>query len=185
MSDQIIRETKQKMQASLDAFQHDLVGVRTGRAAPSLIENLAIEVYGSVMKLQEIASITAPDAAMLVVQPWDAGVTGSISKAIQSSELNLNPVVDGSNIRVPLPPLTQERRLEFVKLVGKKTEEAHVSVRSVRQDALGKLKRAKDDGDLSQDEQQMYEKRVQEVVDDVNKQIDALSHHKEQELLKI
>lgn len=185
MSDQLIKDTKQKMQAALEAFRQDLGKIRTGRAAPSLIENLPVEAYGSTMRLQEVASITAPEAAMLIVQPWDASLANTIANAIRNSELHLNPAVEGSLLRIPLPPLTQERRQEFVKMVGKRAEEARVEIRSHRHEALSALKRAKDSGDLSQDEQQMYEKRIQETVEDQNKQIDTLATAKEQELMKV
>jgi ribosome recycling factor len=185
MSDQLVRDTKQKMTQALEAFQQDLGTIRTGRANPSLIENLALEVYGSTMKLQEVAAITAPEAALLVVQPWDASIANTIANALRESELHLNPVVEGAVLRIPLPPLTEERRREFAKLVGKRAEEAKVSVRSHRHDALSALKRAKDDGDLSQDEQQMYEKRIQEAVEDLNRQIESIGNRKEQELMSL
>jgi ribosome recycling factor len=185
MSDALIKDTKQKMQSGLEAFRQDLGRIRTGRATPSLIEGLMVEAYGSMMKLQEVASIAAPEATLLVVQPWDASLANTIANAIRNSDLHLNPAVEGNVLRIPLPPLTQERRQEFVKLVNKRAEEARVEVRGHRHDALAALKRAKDNGDLSQDEQQMYEKRIQEAVEDLNKQIDTLASAKEQELMKV
>jgi ribosome recycling factor len=185
MSDQIVKQTSQKIQASIEAFERELGTIRTGRANPSLVENLPVEAYGSTMKLQELASITAPEPAMLLVQPWDASVTGAIANAFRTSDLNLNPVVDGTIIRLPLPPLTQERRQELVKLVGQKTENAKVAVRSNRHDALSDLKRAKDNGDIGQDEQLGFEKRIQDAVDAANKQIETLAKTKEQDLLQM
>jgi ribosome recycling factor len=185
MSEQVIQQSKQKMQQALEAFDRELASIRTGRAAPSLIENISVEAYGSFMKLQEVASITAPEASLLVVQPWDASIAGAIANALRNSDFHFNPIVEGAVIRVPLPPLTQERRQELVKLVGKKAEEAKISIRNIRQDALAQLKRAKDDGDISQDEQLGYEKRVQEVVENSNRQIEAAAKAKEQDLLKI
>lgn len=185
MSEQVIQQTKQKMQAALEAFERELASIRTGRAAPSLIENMSVEAYGSQMKLQEVASITAPEASLLVVQPWDASIAGNIANALRTSDFHFNPVVEGAVIRVPLPPLTQERRQELVKLVGKKAEEGKISVRNIRQDAFTQLKRAKEDGDISQDEQVGYEKRVQEVVESTNQQIETAAKVKEQDLLKI
>jgi ribosome recycling factor len=185
MLEQIIQETKQKLNHSLEAFERELGTVRAGRANPSLVENLLVEAYGSTMKLQELASITAPEAAMLIVQPWDSSVIGPISNAIRTSDLNLNPVVDSTIIRLPIPPLTQERRQEMVKLVGRKAEEGKVAVRSIRHDAFSELKRHKDNGEISQDEQLGLEKRLQEVVDATNKQIETAAQQKEQELLKM
>jgi ribosome recycling factor len=185
MSEQIIQEIKLKTQQSLEAFERELSTIRTGRANPSLVENLLVEAYGSTMKLQELASITAPEAALLVVQPWDASITGTIANAIRTSDLNLNPLVEGTVIRLPLPPLTLERRQEMVKLVGQKAEAGRVAIRSVRHDAFSQLKRDKDNGDISQDEQLGVEKRLQEVVDTANKQIETLAAHKEQDLLKM
>src|SRR5690606_20462258 len=108
MSEQLIQQTKQKMQQSFEAFERELSSVRTGRAAPSLIENMMVEAYGSNMKLQEVASITAPEPTMLVVQPWDGSVTDSIAKSLRTSDFHFNPAVEGTVIRVPIPPLTQE-----------------------------------------------------------------------------
>ncbi len=185
MSEQIIQQTKQKMQQALEAFERELASIRTGRAAPSLIENMSVEAYGSQMKLQEVASITAPESSLLVVQPWDATIAGSIANSLRTSDFHFNPVVEGAVIRVPLPPLTQEGRQDLVKLVGKKAEDAKISVRTIRQDAFTQLKRAKEGGDISQDEQLGYEKRVQEVVEKTNRQIDTEAKTKEQDLLKI
>lgn len=185
MSEQLITQTKQKLQQAMEAFERELASIRTGRAAPSLIENLMVEAYGSQMKLQEVASITAPDPTMLVVQPWDQSVVDTVAKSLRTSDFNFNPAVEGTVIRIPLPPLTQERRQEMVKMVGKKAEEAKISVRNIRQDALSQLKRAKQDNLISEDEQVGYEKRVQEQVDAINKQIEAAAKDKEQELLKI
>lgn len=185
MSEQLILQTKQKMQQSVEAYERDLSTVRTGRAAPSLIENLPVEAYGTTMKLQEVASITAPEAALLVVQPWDASVTDAVAKMLRTSDFNFNPVVEGNIIRIPLPPLTEDRRRELVKMVGKKTEEAKISVRNVRQDALSQLKRAKEATEIGEDEQAGYEKRVQELVDSTNKRVDELGKQKEQDLMSL
>jgi ribosome recycling factor len=185
MSDQVISQAKQKTQASLEAFERELGTIRTGRANPSLIENLSVEAYGAHMKLQELASITAPEATLLVVQPYDASITGAIANAFRTSDLNLNPIVEGSVIRLPLPPLTQERRQEMVKLVSQKAEAARVAVRNVRQEAFSTLKRAKENSEISQDEQLGFEKRAQELVDSANKQIETLAAAKEQDLLKM
>lgn len=185
MSEQLINQTKQKLQQAKEAFESGLSSIRTGRAAPSLIENMSVEAYGSQMKLQEVASITAPEPAMLVVQPWDQSVVDSVVKSLRTSDFHFNPAVEGTVIRIPLPPLTQERRQELVKLVGKKAEEGKISVRNVRQDAFSQLKKAKQNNEMSEDEQLGYEKRVQEMVDSINKEIEATAKEKEQELLKI
>ena len=159
--------------------------VRTGRAAPSLIENLQVEAYGSMMKLQEVASITAPEASLLVVQPWDASIAGSVANSLRTSDFHFNPIVEGSVIRVPLPPLTEERRQELAKMVSKKTEDAKISVRNVRQEALTQLKRLKEGGDIGQDEQLGYEKQIQDLVDQANRDLETKAKTKEQELLTI
>lgn len=183
MSEQTVKQASQKIQTSLEVFERELGSLRTGRANPSLVENLTVEAYGSVMKLQELASITAPEPALLVVQPWDASVTGAIANAFRTSDLNLNPVVEGSVIRLPIPPLTKERRQEMVKMVGQKAENAKVAIRSIRHDSFSEIKRSKDNGDLGQDEQLGYEKRIQEAVDAANKQIEAIASRKEQDLM--
>lgn len=185
MSEPLIQQTKQKMQQSVEAYERDLSTVRTGRATPSLIENMSVEAYGTMMKLQEVASITAPEAALLVVQPWDASVVDSVAKSLRTSDFNFNPAVEGMLIRIPLPPLTQERRQELVKLVGKKAEEAKISVRNVRQDALSQLKRAKEGHEIGEDELAGYEKRVQDLVEATNKEIEGLTKVKEQDLMSL
>ncbi len=185
MSEQIIQQAKQKMQQSFEAFERDMSTVRTGRAAPSLIENLSVEAYGSMMKLQEVASITAPEPALLVVQPWDASLVDVVAKMLRTSDFHFNPAVEGTVIRIPLPPLTQDRRQEMVKMVGKKTEEAKISVRNVRQDTLTALKRAKEGSEISEDELAGFEKRVQDLVEATNKQIEAAAKVKEQDLMSL
>ena len=185
MSEQVVSQTKQKIQSSIEAFERELGSIRTGRANPGLVENLSVEAYGANMKLMEVASITAPEVSLLVVQPYDASLTGAIANAIRTSVLNINPVVEGSVIRLPLPPLTQERRQEMVKMVGQKAETARVSVRNARQDGFTAVKKAKEGSEISQDEQLGYEKRIQEAVDAANKQIEQIATQKEQDLLKI
>src|SRR3989344_1208713 len=141
--DQLISKIHDQSAKIIEALKADLAGIRTGRAAPSLIENVKVQVYGQVMMLKEVGMISTPDPKMLTVQPWDANNAGAIIKGIQESGLGLNPAEDGGIIRVPLPQITQERRNEFIKLVGTKAEEKRIQIRSIRREVMESLDKDK------------------------------------------
>src|SRR5690242_5670576 len=138
--DDILLETEEKMIKTEEVVQHEFNGVRTGKASPSLVENILVEVYGSQMRIRELAGITTPEPRMLLIQPWDAGTVHPIEKAIQKSNLGLNPMVDKKFIRIVLPELSQERRVEFTKVVKKMAEDGRVAIRHVRRDAIEHLR---------------------------------------------
>lgn len=169
----------------ISSLQKELAGLRTGRAIPALLEDLQVEAYGSTMPLQQLASITAPEPRMLVVQPWDAQTMKEVEKAIRQTDLGLNPAVDGALIRVPFPALTEEKRKELVKIMHAKLEEAKIKLRQLRETMLKEWKVKKTAGEMSEDEFFRQEKDLQQVVDKVNEQIESLGQAKEKEMLTI
>src|SRR5258708_21965755 len=150
--EEILHETEEKMTKTEEVVQHEFSGVRTGKASPSLVENILVEAYGSQMRIRELAGITTPEPRMLLVQPWDAGMVHPIEKAIQKSNLGLNPAVDKKFIRIVLPELSQERRQEFIKIVKKMAEDGRVAIRHVRRDALEQLKKDAKAGGVAEDQ---------------------------------
>jgi ribosome recycling factor len=181
----ILAETKEKMQKTEQVVLHEFAGVRTGKASAALIENIAVEVYGSQMRLRELAGITTPEPRILVVQPWDASTLHSIEKAIQKSNLGLNPMVDKKVLRIIFPELSTERRQEFVKIVKKMAEDGRVAVRHVRRDAIEQLKKAAKAGGVTEDEEKHAEKEVQKLHDDCIAKIDQHATHKEKEIMTV
>src|SRR5438093_1353564 len=150
--DDILLEAEEKMMKTEEVVQHEFAGVRTGKASPGLVENLMVEAYGSHMRLRELAGITTPEPRMLLIQPWDAGTIHPIEKAIQKSSLSLNPAIQGKFIRIVLPELSQERRLEFSKIVKKMAEDGRVAIRHVRRDAIEHLKKLAKEGKITEDD---------------------------------
>ena len=183
--DEILLEAEEKMIKTEEVVQHEFAGVRTGKASPSLVENVLVEVYGSQMRIRELAGITAPEPRMLLIQPWDAGTVHPIEKAIQKSNLGLNPMVDKKFIRIVLPELSQERRLEFIKVVKKMSEDGRVAIRHVRRDALEQLKKDAKEGGVTEDQVEVAEKEVQRLTDDYIAKIDKHLEHKEKEILTV
>ncbi|HEV2528725.1 MAG TPA: ribosome recycling factor [Thermomicrobiales bacterium] len=180
----VIKDAESRMDKALDALRRDLEGVRTGRASTALVDRITVESYGTIMPLNQVAGISVPEARMIVIQPWDKGTIGAIEKAIQRSDLGLNPNNDGSSIRINLPPLTEERRKQLVKVVHSNVEDAKVSIRNVRRDAMSTLKELSDEGEISEDDG----KRGSSQVDDVTKkhveEADRIGKSKEQEILE-
>src|SRR3954471_6856445 len=150
--DDILLEAEEKMMKTEEVVQNEFSGVRTGKASPSLVENILVEVYGSQMRIRELAGITTPEPRMLLIQPWDAGTVHPIEKAIQKSNLGLNPMVDKKFIRIVLPELSQERRMEFIKIVKKMAEDGRVAIRHVRRDAIEALKKLSKNGGIAEDQ---------------------------------
>jgi ribosome recycling factor len=183
--DDILLEAEEKMTKTEDVVQKEFAGVRTGKASPSLVENILVEVYGSQMRIRELAGITTPESRMLLIQPWDATTLHPIEKAIQKSNLGLNPAVDKKFIRVVLPELSQERRQEFVKIVRKMSEDGRVAVRHVRRDAIEALKKEAKEGDITEDQLEAAEKEVQKLTDQYIAKIDAHLAHKEKEIMTV
>lgn len=187
MVDEYLSSLPGDMDKVIDALKRELVGVRTGRASPSLVENLPvyIESYGSSMPLKQCGNITAPDARLIIVNPWDKSTLRDIEKAIASAGLGLNPGNDGQIIRIPIPPLTGERRQALVKIVKKAAEEAKVRVRAVRRDYNELLKTAYDDKEITEDELKRATDKVQQSTDLHVKKVDEVSAAKEKEVLEV
>jgi ribosome recycling factor len=173
------------MQKSVSSFQADLKKLRTGRAHPSLIEHLKVDYYGSEVPLQQVAGISIEDARTLVVSPWEKGMVGPIEKAIHKSELGLTPNTAGTVIRIPLPPLTEERRRDMIKVVRQEAESARVSVRNVRREVLTDLKELLKEKMISQDDERRGQEEVQKLTDRHVADIDAVLAAKEKEILQV
>ncbi len=164
---------------------NEFAGVRTGKASPSLVENIMVEVYGSQMRVRELAGITSPESRQLLIQPWDVGSLQPIEKAIQKANLGLSPTVQGKNIRISFPELSQERRQEFVKIIKKMAEDGRVAIRHVRRDSLELLKKAKSAGGVGEEEIESTEKEIQKLTDQYIGKIDAHVTNKEKEILTV
>jgi len=182
MTEPIIQELKTKGQAAVDHLHAEFSKVQTGRASASLVETLVVDSYGTKMPLKSLANITVPDAKTISIQPWDRGQIPSVEKAIRESSLGLNPQNNGIAIHLNLPPLTEERRKELVKVVHKLAEEGKIAVRHARTDALSKIKKLEH---VSSDDKTRAEKDVQKLTDDHVKQIDGLIHAKEAEIMEV
>lgn len=178
----VLRDAESRMKKSIEAAQHDFATLRTGRANPALLDSLKVDYYGQTLPINQLGTVSAPDARLLVIQPWDRGALAAIEKAIQKSELGLTPANDGAAIRLPVPPLTEERRKDFVKQLHGKAEAARVALRNVRRDANEHLKR---DAELTDDQIKRAEKDVQKLADKYIAELDALQKAKEAELLEV
>lgn len=166
-------------------FQNELAGLQVGRASAGLVENLQVDVYGAMQVLKNIANISVPEAKTLFIEPWDKANLANIEKAIQDSNLNLNPNNDGQRIILNIPPLTEERRSDLKKLVGQLAEEARISVRRAREDLRHKAKHAAEAEEITEDEEKVFEKRLQEKIDEVNKKIEEHAKQKEQDIMTV
>ncbi|BDE06272.1 ribosome-recycling factor [Vulcanimicrobium alpinum] len=185
MLDDVYRDTEAKMKKALDATTSDFASIRTGRAAPSLLDRIQVEVYGATVPLKQCASVNSPDGRSLLVTAFDKSTVGSIRKAIETSDLGLNPNVDGATIRLSIPPLTEERRKDLVKLVKKKSEEHKVAVRNLRHKAIDEIKHLAKDGTITDDQIKRGQDAVQKITDKYVKQIDELVSGKEKEIMEV
>src|SRR4029077_11835936 len=183
--DDILLEAEMSMEKSVDYLVHEFSGVRTGKASPALVENVDVQAYGSTLKLKELALITTPGSRLLVVQPFDAGTVQDIERALKESNIGITPAVDGKIIRLPIPELSEERRKELAKSLGKMAEEARVRVRSNRRTALDETRKLKGSGGLSEDELHDLEAEIQKLTDRFVKSIDDHLKHKEVEIMKV
>jgi len=182
---QRIADAEKRMVKSIETLKAELVAIRTGKASPSLLESVRVEAYGSVMPLSQVASVSAPQPRMLVVQPWDKTLLQPILKGIQRADLGLNPTDDGDLIRVPIPPLTEERRNELVRKVKKLGEEVKVAIRNIRRDANEEIKRLQKESETSEDEAHRGTQEVQKMTDHHIEVVDEILQHKEKEILEI
>ncbi len=176
-------DLERRMAGSVESLKGDLGGLRTGRASISLLDPVTVEVYGANMPLNQVATVSAPEPRMLSVQVWDKSNVGPVDKAIRSAGLGLNPIVDGQNIRLPIPDLTEERRKELAKLAGQYAEKARIAARNVRRDGMDSLKTDEKKGEISEDERKRLETEVQKLTDATIADIDATASSKEKEIL--
>ncbi len=181
----ILTDTNERMTKSIDALKRELSTLRTGRATPSLLDNINVDYYGTSTPLNQLASISAPDAQAIIIQPWDKGAILDIEKSLSTSDLGFNPSNDGNQITVPIPPLTQERRLEIVRLLKKKIEDGKVSIRNVRRDSVDRLRKLEKDKSISQDDSRRGQDQIQKSTDSYTKLIDDISKVKEDEITQV
>jgi ribosome recycling factor len=181
MSHPLLADAQSKMKKAVDHTLHEFASIHTGKASPAMVDGVMVDAYGSQMRLKECAAITTPDARMIQIQPWDASLTKAIEKAIQVANLGFNPVVDGKVVRVPLPDMSRERRLEFVKTASRLAEEGRVHVRNIRRDVMEAVKRGK----FPEDETKRLEKDVQAATDKAIKDIGDHFSAKEKDLLAV
>ncbi len=182
--DEVLQAADSKMEKAIEALKSELATIRTGRASPSLVEHIKVDYHGVAMPLNQVGSIATPEARLIVIQPWDRQILGSIEKAILKSDIGLNPNNDGNVIRLVIPQLTEERRTQLVKMVRGRIEDGRVSVRNVRREAMEKLRSLKDDKEMSEDDQKRAMGRLQQVTDGFIGRIDQAAKDKEAELLE-
>jgi ribosome recycling factor len=185
MIDDVKADAENRMKKTIDAFKRELVGIRTGRASPALIEPLKVDFYGAATPLQQIAAISAPEARLLVIKPYDQSSLSAIEKAILKSDLGLTPMNDGKLIRLPIPQLTEERRRDLTKVVRKHVEESHIAIRNVRRDALKDLEEMEKEKMISEDQQFKGKDLLQELTDRYIAQVDQIGKAKEAEIMEV
>jgi len=178
-------DTEERMNRAVEGIRKELASIRTGKATTSLLDGIRVDYYGTLTPLSQVANISVPDARLLVIQPWEKKMIPEIVKAIQKSDLGLNPQSDPNVVRLPIPPLTEERRRDLVKLVKKVTEEGKVAIRNIRRDSNDAFKKAEKDKDISEDESRKGQERVQEITDDHTEKIEEMLKKKEQEIMEI
>lgn len=185
MVNKVLKESEEKMKKSVEFVRQEFAKIRTGKATTALLDGIKAEYYGSVLPLNQLANISVADVHTLVVQPWDKSALQSIEKAILTSELGLNPLNDGNVLRIPIPPLTEERRKDLVKLCKKFAEDGRIAVRNVRREALEHLKKMEKEEHFSEDDRKRAENEVQKLTDKYIKLIDELLEHKEKEIMEV
>ncbi|MCL4516015.1 MAG: ribosome recycling factor [Firmicutes bacterium] len=185
MVKEILKETENRMKAVIEATKKDLAAVRTGRANTALLDRVTVDYYGTPTPINQLANISAPEARLLVIQPWDKGVLKDVEKAILKSDLGLVPTNDGAVIRIAIPQLTEERRRELVKLVKKEAEEKRVAVRNIRRDTNEHIKAREKKGQVSEDDSRRGQEDIQKLTDKYIAEIDRLVEHKEKEILEV
>lgn len=187
MSDfsEIKNDAKTRMDKTLDSLRADFAGLRAGRAHASLLDGIMVEAYGSLTPISQVGTVNVPDPRTLSVSVWDKSLAKSVEKALRESDLGLNPVSDGALIRIPIPPLSEERRKELVKVAGKYTEQNKVAIRNIRRDALDGIKKLKKDNLISEDEEKRFENEIQKLTDDAIKKIDEMLENKEKDIMQV
>lgn len=181
----VLSRYKDRMDKAVAALKEEFASLRTGRASASLLDQIHVDAYGSSMPLNQVAAVSVPEARMISVNVWDRGMVVSVEKAIRQSDLGLNPVVDGQTLRIPIPPLTEERRKDLAKIAGRYAEQQRVAVRNIRRDGNEDLRKAEKDNAISQDEQKRMETEIQKFTDEAIKRIDEALKTKEQEIMQV
>jgi len=184
MKDEILSETRQKMEKTVESLNREFKKMRTGRASTSILDGIKVECYGTQMRLNQIASVSSPESRLLTIQPWDQSIMGNIEKSILKSELGLTPMSDGKLIRISIPPLTEERRIELAKVAKKMAEESKIIIRNHRREANEMLRELKNEGEISEDEMYKYQDKIQKITDDYIAKTDAIRKEKENEILE-
>jgi ribosome recycling factor len=185
MPDQTIKATEATMDRTLEAVRREFSTVRTGKASPAILDSVRVEAYGSLVELKQVANVAVPEPQMLLVQPYDPNITGAIANAIQNADLGLNPAADGGIVRVPVPPLTEERRRDLAKVLHRMAEEGKVSLRHARHEARDTLHRMQKGGEIGEDDCRRAEDRIQEVTDGHSTRIDEMLKKKEAEVMEV
>ena len=180
-----LADYKKRMDGAITALQHEFSGLRTGRASPSLLDPIKVDAYGAESPLTSVASVSVPEPRMISVNVWDKAVVSAVDKAIRSANLGLNPIIDGQTLRIPIPPLTGERRTELAKVAGKYAEQQRIAVRNIRRDAMEHLKKLEKDHGMGQDEHKRHNDEVQKATDEHIRKIDEMLRHKEEEIMKV
>jgi len=182
---EILRDAQQRMQKAVEATRRELQGLRTGRAHPGLVEHIRVEYYGTTVPLNQLATISAPEPRLLVIQPWDKSALRNIERALMQSELGLVPTSDGNVLRVPIPPLTEERRQDLVRVARRLAEEGRVAIRNIRREAKEMIEELEDGGEISEDEARRAQEELQKLTDRFVGEVDALLQRKEAEILEV
>ncbi len=179
------QDINRRMEGAINAFKHDLASLRTGRASANLLDPIHVKAYGTEMPLNQVATISVPEPRMISVAVWDKSMVGAVDRAIREANLGFNPIMDGNNLRIPLPELNEQRRKELVKIAHGYAENARVAVRHVRRDGMDFLKKAEKDGDISEDDHRMLADRVQKLTDETISSVDHLLADKEAEIMQV
>ena len=185
MADPDLNDLKRRMDGAIEALRREFAGLRTGRASISLLEPITVDAYGATMPLNQVGTIGVPEPRMITVQVWDKSLVSAVEKAILNSGLGLNPATDGQQVRVPIPQLSEERRVELTKIAGKYAEQARIAVRNVRRDGMENLKHMEKDHEISQDEHHMWAEEVQSLTDEHVKLVDEVLAQKEAEIMQV
>ena len=185
MINDITTDTEDGMKKAVDSFKRDLQKIRTGRANAAMLDSIKVDYYGTPTPVNQVATVQVVDARLITVKPWEKNMIGVIDKTIRASDLGINPVADSELVRLPIPPLTQERRKELAKVCGKQTEEARVAVRSARRDAMDMIKDAEKDKQITEDERKNGEKKIQELTDKYIGQVEDIAKAKEKEIMEL
>lgn len=180
-----LNDIKRRMDGAVTAFKSDIASLRTGRASANILDPVTVEAYGSRVPLNQVANITVPEPRMLGVSIWDKSMVNAVDRAIRESNLGLNPIMDGQNLRIPLPELNEERRKSLVKVAHDYTEKSKVAVRNVRRDGMDALKKAEKDGDIGQDDSRAQSEKIQKMTDDAISDLDRLLAEKEKEIMQV